>query len=443
MQSTSVNVLSCLVDAQLSASKSTAATTAPTPRMWVRRGSRAIASIRRARSIKAPTLPTVRFGQHSIAFPHRRTLSVVLTVLLVGILGWVAYHARHVILLFIFAIFFAYLVYPVVRFLQRHSLSLASIKGSAVLEVYSVFLALTLVLAHVLVPGLARDVFRLVHEVPTLLNGLSNGATTSDMAKRYGWSEAQEQYAKSFLARHREDVENLVSRADRYLPNLAEMFASLLIIPVLAIFLLRDGANIAKTLIKIVTPETGHEKILALANEMHRVLGAYMRAQVLLCGLALLFYALTLSLMRTSDALALAILGGFLEFVPAIGWMSMAALIIGLAVVNHSHWVWVALILGLWRIFQNYFMSPRILGRELEIHPLAALFAVLVGAEVGGIVGIILAVPLTASLRVIWRIYAAPHRLQQSAAQLASGVKDSSELECENERRKARTTPTA
>ena len=378
-----------------------------------------------------------------MAFPHRPTLSVVLTVLLVGVLGGAAYYGRHVILLFIFAIFFSYLVYPAVEFLQRHSLSLGGIRGSAVLEVYSAFLVLTLLVAHALVPGLARTVSRLAHEVPALLNGLSTGATASDMGKRYGWSKAQEQYVGTVLARHREDVENLVSRADRYLPNLAEGFAGLMIIPVLAIFLLRDGPNFAKTLIKIVIPETGHQKTLTLANEMHRVLVAYMRAQVLLCSLAFLFYALTLPLMRIPDALSLAILGGFLEFVPAVGWMSMAALIISLALVNHSHWVWMTLVLGLWRIFQNYFVSPRILGRELEIHPLAAVFAVLLGAEVGGIVGIVLAVPLTASLRVIWRIYVAPQSLQEFAARLAPGVKDSTELICESERKNARTTPTA
>jgi len=48
------------------------------------------------------------------------------------------------------------------------------------------------------------------------------------------------------------------------------------------------------------------------------------------------------------------------------------------------------------------------MGRQLELHPLAAIFAVLVGAEVGGIVGIYLAVPLTAALRVVWRTYAVP-----------------------------------
>jgi predicted PurR-regulated permease PerM len=58
--------------------------------------------------------------------------------------------------------------------------------------------------------------------------------------------------------------------------------------------------------------------------------------------------------------------------------------------------------LTVWRLFQDYFATPRIMGRHLEIHPLAAISAVLVGAEIGGIVGIFLAVPVMASVRVIW-----------------------------------------
>ena len=62
-----------------------------------------------------------------------------------------------------------------------------------------------------------------------------------------------------------------------------------------------------------------------------------------------------------------------------------------------------AVLLGLWRVIQDYFLAPRVMGSHLKIHPLAAIFALLVGAELGGIVGIYLAVPLMASLRVILR----------------------------------------
>jgi predicted PurR-regulated permease PerM len=73
-----------------------------------------------------------------------------------------------------------------------------------------------------------------------------------------------------------------------------------------------------------------------------------------------------------------------------------------------------AALLAIWRLVHDYFTSPRIMGRHLEIHPLAAIFAVLVGGEIGGIVGICLAVPLMASMGVIWRVCAVAERSYQS-----------------------------
>jgi predicted PurR-regulated permease PerM len=62
-----------------------------------------------------------------------------------------------------------------------------------------------------------------------------------------------------------------------------------------------------------------------------------------------------------------------------------------------------ASLLGLWRMVMDYGIVPRVMGHELEIHPLLAIFTVMVGGAVGGIVGIYLSVPLVAALRVVWR----------------------------------------
>lgn len=155
-------------------------------------------------------------------------------------------------------------------------------------------------------------------------------------------------------------------------------------------------------------PEESRETVRAVTAELHNMLTEYIRAQAVLCGLSFAFYSTVMLILRFPHAVALSALGGILEFIPAAGWMTTAALIIGVGVVNHSHWVFMILLLVIWRITQNYFTYPRIMGRQLEIHPLAAIFAVLVGAEIGGIVGIYLAVPLAAALRVVWRIYAVP-----------------------------------
>jgi predicted PurR-regulated permease PerM len=60
-------------------------------------------------------------------------------------------------------------------------------------------------------------------------------------------------------------------------------------------------------------------------------------------------------------------------------------------------------LLGIWRVVMDYAISPRVMGHQLEIHPLLAIFTVMAGGAVGGIAGIYLSIPLVATLRVVWR----------------------------------------
>lgn len=345
-----------------------------------------------------------------MGFPDHRTLNVVLTVLLVALIGDIVYSARRILLLFVLAIFFAYLIDPVVKFLQRHSLFFRNLRGPAVVEAYLAFLIVIAFLGYGLAPGVSRRTVKLVDEVPVLLDGLSSGEIATDLAGKYGWTDEQELRFRSFLLRHRDNIQDLVKVADRYLSHAAEMFACLLLIPVLAIFFLRDGDHIVNAFTKIAFPAHRHEAVQAVVAELHSMLTKYIRAQAILCGLSFAFYSIVMLILRFPHAIALGALGGALEFIPAVGWMTTAAVISSVGVVHHSHWIWMIALLVTWRVAQNYFTYPKIMGRELEIHPLAAIFAVLVGAEVGGIVGIYLSVPVIAALRVIWRMYAAPEQ---------------------------------
>jgi len=339
-----------------------------------------------------------------MAFPDRRTANVLLTILFFAVVCATVYYARRVILVFILAVFFAYLIDPVVKFLQRHSLIVRNLRGPAVVEVYLALLVLVALLGYTLAPGIARNTVKVIDEVPVLIDGLSTGDIVAQLGGKYGWSEAQEFRLRAFLARHKDEVQGIVRTVDRSLTELAQLLGWLLLVPILAIFFLRDGPHIVDILIQLFFPVKERMTIRSVTNELNTMLTGYIRAQAALCGLSFLFYSAALLLLRFPHAIALAVLGGLLEFIPAVGWMSTFVTIVAVGAVSHSHWIWMTVLLAVWRLVQDYFTSPRIMGCQLEIHPLAAIFAVLVGAEIGGVVGIYLAIPLMASMRVIWRV---------------------------------------
>src|SRR5215468_7804518 len=108
-----------------------------------------------------------------MAFFDRRTSNVLLTILFFGVVCAAVYSARRILLIFLLAILFAYLIDPVVKFLQRHSLFFKNLRGPAVVEVYLASVILVALAGYWFAPSLSRNTARLMDEVPAFLNGLS------------------------------------------------------------------------------------------------------------------------------------------------------------------------------------------------------------------------------------------------------------------------------
>ncbi len=70
---------------------------------------------------------------------------------------------------------------------------------------------------------------------------------------------------------------------------------------------------------------------------------------------------------------------------------------------NYNHLLWLLVFLLVWRGIQDYVTSPRIMGRQLRLHPLAVLFGILAGGEVAGVIGVFLSIPVLAGLRIVFR----------------------------------------
>ena len=134
------------------------------------------------------------------------------------------------------------------------------------------------------------------------------------------------------------------------------------------------------------------------------MLAGYIRAQLILTGLSLLVYTVVLLLLGVPYAIILGVLGAAMEFIPVIGPLVAAVAIFGVAFLSgYHHWLLVLLFLAAWRLVQDYVNSPRIMGGKLELHPLAALFAILAGGEIAGVIGVYLSIPIMATLRILWR----------------------------------------
>ena len=315
------------------------------------------------------------------------------------------YVARATLIAFLFAIFFAYLMSPLVNRLEN----LLRSRVAAIAVIYIMLLALVVVFFVVVGPKVTREGARLGQSLPALLTQLSSGQIATQLGAQHGWNAKSTELAQSFLAGHSDEITQLAQRIGLRVADVARQAWLFFVVPLLSIFFLRDGRSFSDFLLATIQSRPQREFLENVLNDLNQMLAHFIRAQLTLAALTLVMYSAFLGIMGVPYALVLGTLGGVLEFIPVVGPLAAALVIVSVALLlSYQHWLILVIFLGIWRLLQDYVSSPRIMGESMELHPLAAIFGVMAGGEVAGILGIYLSIPVMASLRIVlrrWRLY--------------------------------------
>jgi predicted PurR-regulated permease PerM len=329
-----------------------------------------------------------------------RTTRVLLTVLLFTLALGFLYIARRTLIAFLFAIFFAYLVDPAVSRVEKWVRG----RGRAIAVIYVLLVALLVTFFFFVGPQIARQAQRLSESLPKLLETVSSGQIAEQIGKEQGWNVHTRRQVSALLANHRDDLLSLAQRAGLRVAEVAKQAWLLIVVPILAGFFLKDGRALGEVLLSLVHSRPQRELLEGVLGDLNQMLAHFIRAQLTLAALSLLAYTAFMEVTRVPYALVLGTAGGMMEFIPVVGPLVAAAVIFGVALLmSYPHWLLLLFFLGAWRLLQDYVISPRIMGTSMELHPLAAIFGVLAGGEMAGVLGIYLSIPIMASLRIVWR----------------------------------------
>jgi len=334
-----------------------------------------------------------------------RTARILLTICVFVGVGAVLYGIRRTLVVFLFAIFFAYLLEPLVTRIQSSPLARHS-RGLAIAEAYiGIGCALGL-LAFFVGPLLVKDTRALVESMPNLLENVTSGKIVWQFGSKHGWTFETQLRLEEIIQNHRQEILDWIGQGGAAAAQFLADGLWFALIPILSAFFLADGRRFAQVLIDGFDRRDQKRFLRAIINDLDRMLTGFIFAQIVLVACAVVAYSSALLLLHFPYALALALGGGIMEFVPVAGPLMAAATIVGVGFLTAFKPLWaVVLFLGAWRLCQDYVISPRIYGRGVRLHPLAAIAAVLMGGELGGILGIYLAIPLAAAIRVIWRCW--------------------------------------
>ncbi len=324
---------------------------------------------------------------------------IVLTILLLRAVGGLVNP-------FLWALITAYLLNPLVTALQYRT-RIARIWWVLLLYVIAglgIYLAF-----NTLVPRLARQYSDLVAALPNFAerteqwvaeNGtISVGGTSLDL--RPGEAEIETFFAE--LGRE------LPHTVPEIVFGVFERIVLLLVYIVVTFYLLLQADRLIENVYDLIpAPQRG--EIRELGRSIDRVLGAYIRSQVLLIVIMAVLTYIPLSILGVQYALVLAIATGFLEIIPFVGpWTAAGAamLVSVLQSTNTFGWPsWVlALVVGaiytILRQAEDHLIIPNLVGRIVKIHPVIVIFSILAGAAIGGGMGLLMAVPVAATVKII------------------------------------------
>lgn len=325
-------------------------------------------------------------------------LRTVFLITLGLIILWVLYLQREILTPFILAAIFAYIFNPLVNFLSE------KIKIPRTLSVIIIYV---LIIA-VLVSGGMALTKRIIEESSQLQQFVNDLIKTAQDQVRLlpGWVKPAVIDTISSLDKSQLLTSSFVFA---FFPQAFSRIVSFIIFAFSAFYLLKEGRNIIDKFLNFLPKEYRIETEILL-RKINSVLGGYLRGQLLLIVIMSVIYYIALSLLGVKFALFLAVFSGFAEIIPIIGPIvggavaATVAYVSGSANFGLSPLSSTAIVIGVYfaaNQIQEYFIKPFVIGKITKLHPLIILFAVIAGGSMAGMLGLILAVPIAAVVRIL------------------------------------------
>ncbi len=375
----------------------------------------------------------------------RSVLRIIVILLAVAAVLWVVYKLTTVLLLVVLSVFFAYLVAPLVDLVQRPirigGRERVMPRGIAIGIVYLVLFSGIGLAVYFLAPQLGAQFPEFKLQATAYYKTITN---TSDRLNQYFM---QHRMPESIVKAINNTVLGLIARGGELASAAFEHMLGwiifvpwLVLIPILSFFFLKDADSFRRSVLAMLPRGRLRWRGDEFFQDINSTLAAYIRAQLTACLLIGVICSIGFALLGLPSPLVLGLIAGMLEFVPLVGPLVVAILAAFLALLHSGFGMafLVLLFLGVLRIVQDYVIYPRLIGQGIHLHPLAVILAILAGAEIAGVAGIFLAIPVIAIITVSYR-----HWLEHRGSETIAEVLQEAVVEAEMEAIEELDHPTA
>jgi predicted PurR-regulated permease PerM len=353
-----------------------------------------------------------------------RTVLVVLGItVLVGCVLLLGYLAWHVLTWILIAVLLAAALNPAVEAFERRGMT----RVAAASVVFVLALAAVVGLGFLVIPPLVAQVADFVEAVPDFIDDITAG--------RGPLGFLQEDY--QIVDRIREAIERegpagVLGLSEPVLDVVRSVVTAVvgtITVIFLTFFMLLEGPRTIERILSLLPPST-RVRYERVGREVYRTISGYVTGNLLLSLVAGTAATIVLFAVGSDYAIALGLVVAILDLVPLAG-ATLAALIVSTVVLIETDWLRCVIVVAFliaYQQFENHVLQPLVYGRTVELSPLAVLCAVLIGAELAGILGALVAIPVAGSLLAIGREvlqYRRESAIEAPAgSELGSGLRD-------------------
>lgn len=303
---------------------------------------------------------------------------------------------------FLIAIFIAYLLYPIMIKLQSHNIH----KVYAIIFIYLIFLGGFAYIIYIGYPAVINQLGELTEHLPHLITMYEDLIRNLYESTSF-LPEAFHNKLDQLILRSENSLEDIAGKMIDHVTKVFDYVVIITVIPVLVFYILKDYDQIKRYLNRVI-PFKFHVKIIELIKSVDDRLGGYIKGQLIVGLFVSLTTLIAFQIMKIDYALLLAIVMGLTNIIPYFGPIigSIPAIMIALTI-STKKVVFVIITVFVIQLIESNLLSPFIVGKSINIHPIAIIFALLIGGQLAGVVGMIIAVPLLTILKEVFTYFLA------------------------------------
>jgi predicted PurR-regulated permease PerM len=304
---------------------------------------------------------------------------------------------------FAFGAVLAYMLAPGVNWLQRHRIPRAI--GSLVMLVLVCGLSALLLL--ILLPVLQKEALALQQKFPAMIERLNTSVlpwlnTRFQLNVQLDFASLQQLVSDKIADNGQDLMARLFGTLRSGTGVVLGFLVNAVLVPMVLFYFMLDWPDMTSR-VQALLPRRWEPMVMDLAHEIDALLSQFLRGQLLVMLLLAAFYSSALAIAGFDVALPVGILTGLLVFIPYIGYGTglVLALVSALLQFEPGYGLTaVAIVYGLGQVLEGFVLTPRLVGKRIGLHPLAVIFALMAFGQLFGFVGVLIALPVSATLLV-------------------------------------------